>query len=265
MKVISLLLFLFTFKAYACELKKPTYSLSGPITMILEELDLLNDKNLKAISVFHPVKDYQGKRLGGGIFLSAKILKSLNSSVVFFDKSEELKRSLGKHKKLKLVEVNTRSMSAYKATIVSIEKIWSHLKNCSKKVEALEENVFQLWKEVEKNNFEPSHNKLIFFIDEISSIKKLPRTAIVNDGVPKSFLVKKKIKTYKTPLEYVNWSSKMMNKQYIKYKKIGLVDAKDEKLRIQQLDSLHYNLYYRGALTPGIRQLRLASELIKKW
>jgi hypothetical protein len=87
----------------------------------------------------------------------------------------------------------------------------------------------------------------------------------VNDGVPKSFLVKKKIKTYNTPLEYVNWSSKMMNKQYIKYKKIGLVDAKDEKLRIQQLDSLHYNLYYRGALTPGIRQLRLALELIKKW
>jgi hypothetical protein len=106
--------------------------------------------------------------------------------------------------------------------------------------------------------------KIIFFLDRIKEVNKLPDTIIVKDGFSLTLMHKGKLETYDSPLAYVSWAARLMNKKYKNYLRVGIIDNKDtEKIKIQKLDNTHYNLSYRGILIPGIRQLLFIGELPK--
>ena len=75
---------------------KKVISLSGPMTVLLKEVGLLDHPALGGISVFNPVSKEQFKKkiYPGGIFLANSTLKEFKDSVVFFDESQQVKNVL---------------------------------------------------------------------------------------------------------------------------------------------------------------------------
>lgn len=228
--------------------------------MLLEDLNLLEDKNLKAISIFHPVMNFSGERLGGGIFLSSKVLKKMINPILFYDSSRELKRSLDKMRKIETIEVDTRKMNVYDATTYSLHILKPYLRNCKKQVLTWKKKIDQI--QIEINAARLKKNKLLFFIDAIKNVNKLPPTILVQDSIVLSLLESKKIRTYKTPLSYVAWSAKKIKNNYGDYIRIGLVNHLNEKLEVQKLDEKNYNVFYRGILIPGVRQLYFLHQFL---
>ncbi len=263
MKVFSLLIILISLNAYPCSLKKPTYSLSGPMTMLIEDLGLLNDKNLKGISVFHPVKKYSGKRLGGGIFLSSKAFKKNPNAVVFYDTSKELKKNLEKIQSIKAIEINTRGSHTLEGQMPIISILGDYLENCIEKKLAWIERVDNLQEKIHAKKLK--NKKLLFFIEEIKSSKKLPSTLMAQDSFVKYLNHGGKIQTYDSPLAYVAWSSKLLKNKYKDYLRVGLVNSDSDELIIKKIDNLNYNFYFRGVLIPGIRQLYFLEQLMEKF
>lgn len=230
--------------------------------MLLEELNLLKDKKLKAISVFHPVKSYKGKKLGGGIFLSAKTFSDVEKSVVFYDTSKELKRNLSRIKTINSLEVNTRRKNVYDSSTYSLEVLTPFLKDCKNVITQLKVKIDKVDQEIKNKKL--TKNKVLFFISEIKDKDKLPTTLIVNDNMVLSLLETNKIITYATPLSYVAWSSKKLKNNYKDFLRVGLVNHMKENLNVQKLDENNYNLYYRGVLIPGIRQLFFLNDFMDK-
>lgn len=267
MKVISTLFILFFINhSFACSLNRPVYSLSGPITMLLEEMNLLEDKNLRAISVFHPVEKFSGEKLGGGIFLTQKAFNSKDKGVVFYDTSEELKRTLSKIEHIHKIEVKTRSLTAFESSMESIQKLSPHLKNCVDKLASTKKKIQELQAKLISESISSDFKKLIVFLGKIKpKTKKLPQTIMVKDSITLSLLNTNKIETYDSPLHYVSWSSKLMNSEYKEYKRVGIYDCESNIIEQKKIDNYHYNLCYRGVLIPGIRQLKFVSELALLW
>ena len=102
---------------------KSVYSLSGSVTLALRDLGLLKNKKLLGISSFHPVpqKDFNGKFLPGGIFLSHETIQSFSQGVLFYDESRELNRIFNRYKSIKAIEIKTRSLTPLEAAL-SVEK-----------------------------------------------------------------------------------------------------------------------------------------------
>jgi hypothetical protein len=248
--VFSLLILIFSYQAYSCELSEKIVSLSGPITMVLEELDLLGDKNLLAVSKFHPIKNItNAKVLAGGLFLSKKTLKKYQHTKIFFDKSRELKILLSKDHKGLLVEVDTRDQSPFEAFNLSLVKTMNSLKNCHKKVEALEKKILKIKKYLSiKHDF----HKSVFYLGSIGT--KFPDMVISNDGFILSLKNNINFKTYPSELAYSTWSKKIM-KSLSGFKHFGVVESKEDNLRVIKVSGDKYNLSMRGILTPGIRQI----------
>ena len=107
--------------------------------MILEEMNLLESKQLLGISKFHPVRGNSSViKLEGGIFLSKKIIKTFPAgTLVIYDKSRELEKTLKKWEILKLMEVNSRSLDPFEVFEQSIHQISGLTKNCEKKINKL--------------------------------------------------------------------------------------------------------------------------------
>ena len=73
-----------------CHIEKSIVSLSGPMTHFLEELDLVRDENLKAISKFHPLKkEFKGEVLAGGLFLSPQVFHKYKDALIVFEKAKK--------------------------------------------------------------------------------------------------------------------------------------------------------------------------------
>ena len=126
MRTVTKFLFIFLFlqnQSIACKLAKPLVSLSGPVTMVLEELNLLEDPNLAAISVFHPInKKTSAKILAGGVFLSKRTMESFQDKFVFFDKSMELKKNYKMAKIKNFAEINSLGLDSFELTKLIIQK-----------------------------------------------------------------------------------------------------------------------------------------------
>lgn len=258
---IFIFIFFISSRSLACSFKQKTniFSLSGPVSMLLEFMQLENDTAIKGISVFHPIENYKGKRLGGGVFLSPKVFKNTDSAVVFFDESKELKKSLNQIKKIKKIEVSTRGQNSFESTSYALNLIKPYLVDCKQQIQKVENYMESVDSKV--NNW-TLHKEMIFFLDKINDRLRLPTTLIVNDGFVLTLLQRNKINTYKSPLAYVNWSSKLLEKEYKKFLKIGVVDHKNNKeLEIQKVNKNHYNIFFKGSLIPGISQLILLEKL----
>ena len=118
----SLLLLFYTGSSMSCSLNRPLISLSGPITMLLEELGLLTDKNLKGISLFHPVNNFNGKKYGGGIFLGEKFFQEIGNSIIFYDQSRELNKLFSKKTTMSCLKINFSTVSTKNLNLNFFEK-----------------------------------------------------------------------------------------------------------------------------------------------
>lgn len=262
MQVISLIFIFYIPFAFCCELKKDIqiYSLSSPITMLLEELELLNKKQVLGISVFHPVKKFQGQKLAGGIFLSNQLFENSKGLIVFYDESQELNKKLSRISNINSLEIKTRELGAFSATKLSIQKLRPFLIGCELKLKSLEGKIVDIKKQVSNTKLK---HEYLFYLNPFISKNKKPSLVIVNDGFVKSLIQFSKLKTYPSRLGYVNWSSKIMKKIGEDAVHIGVSDSLNDKISRSKLTDKVWNIDFRGALSPGIRQVYFMQELLK--
>ncbi|MBC77860.1 MAG: hypothetical protein CME64_17775 [Halobacteriovoraceae bacterium] len=261
LKAFSLVLILITFeKAFACKLRPSNkyISFSAPITYLLEGLSLLEDPSLDAISSFHPVENKDIKQLHGGIFLSKKKLKEMNDSIIFFDESRELKRTLKQSNVKKTIEVVTRNQNPFEAYEKSLGLLSPYLQGCKKRVSKLNNRVGKVKSRIKQSSL--PKKTYLFFLGKIGKTGKAPRLIMANDGVVKFLKESLSMKTYPSELAYVPPSSRILNKLENKVF-IGLYESK-EKLELQKLMPGKYNIGFPNALKPGITQVYFLEALM---
>lgn len=264
MMAIKILLgiFLLIPAAFSCETIPGVkiYSLSSPVTMLLEEIKALDSKQVKAISVFHPVKSFDGERLAGGVFLTEKPFDDIETSIIFFDESKDFRRNLSRLKKAKKIEVVSRDMGAFSAYELSKKILKPYLRRCDKELIELDLKV----NHIKASLLNSKKNKLVFYLNHIKKNGKKPNLVIINDGFVKSLIKYAKTKTYPSSLGYVNWSSKIMEKLNKDYLHIGVEDSKSDIFKFEKVTDKLFNLSFRGALSPGIRQIFLLEKIKEK-
>ncbi|MAZ48873.1 MAG: hypothetical protein CME65_09935 [Halobacteriovoraceae bacterium] len=232
-----------------CRLDKEVVSLSGPMTHLIEEMNLLDDPKLKAISKFHPLeKPFKKKVLAGGLFLSPHVFRDYKDSLIIFDKSREFEYLLKKTEHKDYIEIDSRDQDPFEVINILVLRIRPVLKGCRDELKSLEKKFQNLRENLLKAKL---NLKALFFLGDQK--RKLPETIISHDGFVLFLKKFDNFKTYPSDLAYVTWSSKIM-KELKDYRKIGLIEAQHEVLtRIEREDG-HYDLAFRGIMTPGIRQ-----------
>ncbi len=261
MKVFSFLFFFCTL-SYSCHLDEEYefFSLSGPVTQILQELNLLNNKPLKGVSSFHFVET-SAQKIDGGIFLSSRFLKEFNKPVVFYDESEQLAKLFPKIPQLKSHQVLTRKSDLYDINLQAINQVLPYLKNCGSELVKLNSSLGDLKEKItQQKKMTP---RLIFYLGKLTNTKK-PQLVMSNDLFVKKWRELKKIETYPSTLEYATWSVKVLKDLENGYIEIGLNHGEE---RIEKVEMNKFNLFYPHILTPGLSQIKFManfSRLLKK-
>jgi len=239
----------------ACDFKsqeKSFYSLSSPVTDVFHRLGLLKKSSLKAVSVFHPIKesDFSGEILPGGVFLSSEKLQQMKGGIVFYDESFDLKKMFNLHPTITAVEIKTRSLTPFEVITEVEKKLSPFLKDChwSQVKEEMKTKLNKLSGLIKKKPY------LLFFLGHPQGIK-WPSTLMLNDGVVKWMLENKMIHSFPSTLSYVQWSSKMMSQVPKTHWKLGLKDSgRSWEIKIEKVLE-GYELTYPGALSPGFGQV----------
>ena len=241
--------------SFSCDFQKDiksVYSLSGPVTLALQDLKLLQNKKLLGISIFHPIpkKEFAGKFLPGGLFLSHETIKNFSGSVLFYDESRELSKILARYKDIKAVEIKNRSMTPPEVMKNLTAQLKTYLSGCDLKGM---ENSLDL-KLVKLKKLIRSKSHFLFFLGLIQG-DRLPEMLMVNDGVVKWMKDEKLIQTYPSDLPYVNWSPKILNELPKDTYRIGLKDSGDTmEVKLEKKQNV-INLTYPGAFIPGRGQV----------
>lgn len=223
------------------------YSLSGPVTQILEEWSLLNAPELRGVSVFYPLpQGFKGKKIPGGVFLSPGALEEMKDALVFFDESQEL-RKLFRARKIEAVEIRTRNqfpgvVAANVSSLLSKYVVECGPEKILAKVKKLEDSILDRMKK------KPS---IVFFLGEVGK-NHLPQFVIASDGLVLWLKKKELISSYPSELGYVSWSGAIIQEMKGKSLFLGIKDDKDASVTG---DKERANLTYPGALIPGVRQL----------
>jgi hypothetical protein len=255
MKVFSLALFFLWTPLWACSLKRQIISLSAPITGALEELGLLEDKELIAVSLFHPVKKHHGEKWGGGIFLSQKVLKQYGNAVIFFDESQELHLRL--KEVVEKVEIKTRHLDPFVVAESALSKLAPYLLNCERKMSGYQKMVEEekKWHQSQA----PLRKKYIFFLGEMLP-NRWPEYVMANDGFVKFWRDQKKLISFPSELAYVRWGEKW-KKELADEVLVGIREAEaGASFSVKRQDRI-INISAPGALAPGIYQLRFMRQL----
>jgi hypothetical protein len=252
MKILFSLLFLFSFSVRAACRFSPqvnsVYSLSGPMSALIEDLGLMSSPAMKGVTVFYPeLKNFKGEIVPGGVYLAPAKLEAMNNSLVFFDTSTELKK-LFKTKKINAVEVNTRGLSPREVTTALWEMLKNQVQDCQTESSKMFERVETLEKKIRKEMNPPM--SVVVFLGKVGE-GKLPELVIANDGIVKWLRGNKLIETYPSELAYVNWAASVMN-ELKEHLLLGFVEAKSPMLTGKDK---RVTLSYPGALIPGMRQL----------
>jgi hypothetical protein len=249
-----------SFRVSSCELSKEIVSFSGPITTLLEEFNLLDDKKLMGISQLTPLlSKSQVRRFSGGIFISKKMLKDYSGSLFFYDKSIDLTKTFKRSSVKSYLEIDTRDLTPFQAVDYLLNELTPYLVKCESKITKFKSKLVKIDKALKTKL---KKNKIVFFLGTIDKNKKLPELVISNDGFVKYLRKFKLIETYKSEFAYVNWSQKELNKLKGEYHLIGISDSVTDKLVMQKISSKYINLYFNGALIPGVRQVYLLKEFL---
>lgn len=247
----------FTENGEACSLEKKIVSLSGPITMLLEELGLLEDRKLAAISNFHPIQSKTSAEvLKGGLFLSFRKLRNYKGHTFFVDKSVEFEKLLRKSDIKESIVVDSRGMGAVKATELSLKKISPQLKGCEKKIVKIQMRLLSLKEKLKQTSL----NNLIFYLGSLK-IKK-PDYIMARDGFVLDLINYSHLETFQSKLHYVLWSQKEL-RNYSDYIEVGVVqEMKQKSLVMREYSKFKYDLSYPGVLIPGMSQVKFLEALI---
>ncbi len=240
-----------------CSFKSPlkkVISLSGPMTILLREIGLLNDPALQGISVFNPIadKDFKKTRYPGGVFLSRTTLNEFHHSVVFYDEGRELNKILSSAKDIQSFEIKTRHKLPMEVVDSLVEILKPFITGCNDELGAFKTNALNMQKEILEKL--PDSFKVIFYLGRFVNDRP-PELVIVNDGVVKKLVSEKKIVTYPSDLSYVNWSSKIMSGLGQDFIHLGIEDSGRKHIKEIRRSSKQMTLVYPGALVPGYSQL----------
>lgn len=259
MKIFLKIFFLlFSLNVFAvCEFKESVQgvaSFSGSATVLFKELGLLQNPKLKAISIFHPIleKEFSGKVLPGGIFLSQQGLSELANQVVFYDESRDLRKILQSREKITSIEIKTRNLTPEESVNSTLKLIRPFLYGCEDKEKELNKKISQIESELLK--IFSKKISVIFYLGKLKQ-NRPPEMLIVQDGVVKWLLQNDKIKTYPSGLAYVNWSAKIMQQMPLDTLHVGVVDSGRDGVRSLEKSGKEMTLIYPGALVPGLSQL----------
>ncbi len=251
MKIFFSLFLLFTLKAYGnCDFRenvKSVYSLSGPVSKTLEEIQLLSSPRVKGISIFYPTT-LDKKKIPGGIFIAPGLLNEMKNSLVIYDESQELKKlfdSQGIH----TISLNSRGKSPHEVMEESERVVRPFLKGCDDKLLLLQKKIAALESEIRKKS--TTKKDIVFFLGEVND-GKLPDLVVANDGIARWLKENKLVSGYPSELAYVNWSARVLGKIPQSTIYLGLKEAPKPGLKGQ---SLRMTLEYPGALMPGMTQL----------
>lgn len=263
MKAISFLItFLVCSNCIACNLKKDFdyISLSGPITFLLQQLDLLNDKKLKGISLFAPVDtiSFKNKVYGGGLFLSDKEKSDFDNKVIFYDNGLELKKYLESSNASEKIVIDTRTKGCIEATNIVINQLKPYLNKCEEKLKKIQSDILKIKNELQSYEVKNKEKTYLFYLGKINK-NKLPNLIISNDGPIKSLKDFKILKSYPSDFAYVSWSQKTI-KSLKDITHIGVGEG--EQFEVIKIDQDKLNILSPGALTPGLSQLYFLEKLL---
>jgi hypothetical protein len=261
--VISFLLILVSFHTQACSFrdKKTIFSLSGPVTYLLKELNLLKD--VQGISLFHGLekKDFSGDFIGGGIFVSPKYLKKFKSVLVFYDESSELKKNL-LNQGVETIEVKTRNMDPFEALNISLNALEPKIIGCDKEIVKIKKESEEIQNFFKKQR--PLKQTYVFYLGEITANGRKPNLIMVDNFV----LYFKKlnlIKTYPTMLNYAPWAQKVMTElKKSSVIEVGTENTKELELILSPIASRQYNLSHKALLIPGLSQVKILKSIWEK-
>jgi hypothetical protein len=258
----SLILLIFPFQIFAiCTFKpdvKKVISLSGPMTVLLKNLNLLNHPVVRGISVFNPVseKDYKGKVYPGGLFLGHSTLGEFSGAVVFYDQSSQLKKILQSGKAIKSVAMSTRDLLPMEVVNLSLNILKSYVDGCDKDFTAFKSLAEKTQQDLLKI-IKPGI-RVIFYLGAMRG-DHFPELVIANDGVVKLLRKENKIHSYPSDLAYVNWSARIMSSLPENTLHVALHDSgKSDEKKIKR-SSKRMTLAYPGSLVPGFTQLEAFS------
>lgn len=239
---------------------KKVISLSGPMTVLLKEVGLLDHPALGGISVFNPVSKEQFKKkiYPGGIFLANSTLKEFKDSVVFFDESQQVKNVLKLGEGIISEEIKTRNFVPLEVMKKLGETLRGYTVQCEKELQAFQQKGELIQRELLKKI--PHRLEVVFYLGGFKG-QRLPETVIVNDGVVKLLILENKIKTYPSELSYVNWSARMMSSFSSKLKHVAVIDSGMKLTQEVKKVSQRVTLIYPGSLVPGLSQLEAFSYL----
>ncbi len=266
-----LIVLLFIQSTWACRIKQPIVSLSGPMSYLLKDLGLTTDTNLKAVSSFHHfVKEFNGQRIAGGIYLSLKKMKELGTEpyVLFADESQELRSRISFYKtqvdNLQDVRfVDTRNKDPFEVTEQLLQSIQPYLtQECGYKVQNLRKDLIRIMG-LAKNIKFPKGKSWLFYLGDKSPGNQ-NQTLMVNDSFNLFFKANQNFKTYPSTLAYVSPSAKIMRKIWKNSIKVGLVESEQRELKVEKVKKNMFNLYQEGILYPGLSQVHFV-ENFSKW
>ncbi len=224
-------------------------------------MGLLADPQLRAVSLFHPLapQDYQGPRLGGGLFLSQKGLAPFREAFLFHDESDELRRRLGAFPFRGRTQILTRGADPFAVTRAALAALTSHWRGCDTRVAALE-----TWLEEQQSALlarAPFRGETHFFLGPIRG-GRLPELLVIHDGAIGWWVRHGKVRTLNSRLPYVRWGSKWLA-AVGEGKLVGLDGgAPPGSWRVEAIGPAgRYNISDPAALAPGIFQVEFMRRL----
>jgi hypothetical protein len=272
-KFFSFLLLL-TFNAYSsnsqkCHIIKPIVSLSGPISYLLKEFKLIGDPNLKAVSSYHHfIKDFKGKRVSGGIYLSLKSLKNSfkENFVLFSDESQEIEKRLTFIKKnVEFLEeihfVETKGKDPFAVAIESANQLMPYLAaSCKYRYVNLKKEINETFKLIKKAKFSDSKTFLFYLGDRRTGGRY--QTILARDGFNLVFLQNKNFKTYPSNLPYLTPSQKILSRIKGEILHVGLSESNEEGFTVEKISKGNFNVYGQGVLYPGLSQIHFMQAFV---
>lgn len=259
MRVFSFFLFLLSIdSSFGCSIssKNKVISLSGVTTSLFDALDLLQDKNLLAISSFYHTENKNIRKLGGGLFLSKKELRKLAPNTIFYDQSYELEKKLSSFKIQNKIAIHSRGYSPIEVVGKTLTKIKPYLVSCNNKIKKIQETIKKKEQIVLNKNYPKC---LIVFLGSLKKEQK-PNLIMVQDGFMKFLIDHKKVASYNSELAYVSWSSREF-KNYKNCTLVGIKENKSDSCHIIKIKKNNYNLSCPNGLVPGLGQLKTLDSL----
>ncbi|MFW5887924.1 MAG: hypothetical protein ACOCUH_03925 [Bacteriovoracia bacterium] len=243
-------------------------SLSAPMTALLQEFKLFNDPSLKAISSFNNLlsTSFKGEVLGGGIFISQKVMTKYKKAIWLYDDSHQLSRLLKKGEINKTVSIKSRGKDSLQVYKISMAKLSPYLINCEAAATKLNQWVSGVISKLKKI---PSSSKVwLFYLNALPRNGKKPGILMVNDGWPKLLARFNKIKTYPSSLAYVSWSQRIVNELTSKsvVMHVGLANfnaSKGETFKWQNLQESQVNIYSSLQMLPGLFQIKFIDNMLR--